>query len=32
MKKLLHPNVVRLFEVLDDPKVRTSLASVDSGG
>ena len=22
MKKLLHPNVLRLFEVLDDPKVR----------
>jgi hypothetical protein len=21
MKKLLHPNVLRLFEVLDDPKV-----------
>ena len=22
MKKLLHPNVLRLFEVLDDPNVR----------
>lgn len=21
MKKLLHPNILRLFEVLDDPKV-----------
>jgi serine/threonine protein kinase len=24
MKKLLHPNILRLFEVLDDPKVRTA--------
>lgn len=23
MKKLLHPNVLRLFEVLDDPKVHS---------
>ena len=22
MKKLLHPNVLRLYEVLDDPKVK----------
>jgi serine/threonine protein kinase len=24
MKKLMHPNVLRLFEVLDDPKVKPS--------
>ena len=23
MKKLMHPNVLRLFEVLDDPNVRS---------
>ncbi len=27
MKKLLHPNVLRLFEVLDDPKVSVVLVS-----
>lgn len=25
MKKLLHPNILRLFEVLDDPKVSRSV-------
>lgn len=27
MKKLQHPNVLKLFEVLDDPKVRITLSS-----
>jgi hypothetical protein len=30
MKKLLHPNVLRLFEVLDDPKVRDAFLSLFS--
>lgn len=29
MKKLLHPNVVRLFEVLDDPKVQYVVLPLD---
>jgi serine/threonine protein kinase len=28
MKKLMHPNVLRLFEVLDDPNVRCAWVSV----
>ena len=27
MKQLLHPNVLRLFEVLDDPNVRTNTST-----
>jgi [calcium/calmodulin-dependent protein kinase] kinase len=30
MKKLLHPNVLRLFEVLDDPKVPLTFLSSHS--
>jgi len=28
MKKLLHPNVLRLYEVLDDPKVNIILSNM----